>query len=145
MTSSIWGKKNFVYGCSTKLDRGGRLAQCGNLMIYLSIRFHAKSIMVNLVPKTAILTTKYNYSCENVFECGTMCVCLGWRLVNRKNFVSEWLIMYETLDQIMYDCRNHVKSPSITYILIIKAFSSKSLGEISWNAFVVPNENWWRL
>ena len=74
MTSSIWGKKNFVYGCSTKLDRGGRLAQCGNLMIYLSIRFHAKSIMVNLVPKTAILTTKYNYSCENVIECGTVCV-----------------------------------------------------------------------
>ena len=142
MTSSIWGK-NFVYGCSTKLDRGGRLAQCGNLMIFLSIRFHAKSIMANWCQKLPFWQLQLQlWKC---FLSVALCVCVGWRLVNRKNFVSEWLIMYETLDQIMYDCRNHVKSPSITYILIIKAISSKSLGEISWNTFVVPNENWWRL
>ena len=43
-------------------------------MIFLSIRFHAKSIMANLVSKSAILTASITVV-KMFFECGTVCVC----------------------------------------------------------------------
>ena len=132
MTSSIWGK-NFVYGCSTKLDRGGRLAQCGNLMIFLSIRFHAKSIMANLVSKTAILTASITVV-KMFFECGTVCVCRV--AFSKSKEFCLWMI-----NHVWNSWSNYVWLPKsrkipFNYLHIdckcihIKAISSKSLSKI---------------